>query len=115
MTDIEPTDADDYAIVDRSRSANLDDVGALGWTLAVAIDRDGAEHLGVIKRSDIGNPNTGFGGTIIRCSAVVDCTLAGASQLSIENANGPDYSSVIEVLPSDGAVWMQFAVLTRVP
>jgi hypothetical protein len=54
-------------------------------------------------------------GTVIRCSAVVGCTLAGAAQLSIENANGADYSSVMEILPSDGAVWMQYAVLTRVP
>jgi hypothetical protein len=54
-------DPDRFAIVDRRRSADLDDVGAAGWTLAVAIDTDGAEILGVVKRSDVGNPNAGFG------------------------------------------------------
>ena len=52
---------DAFAIIDRRRSADLDDVGGAGWTVAVAIDSDGAEHLGVIHRSAIGNPNIGFG------------------------------------------------------
>lgn len=52
---------DGFAIVDRRRSADLDDVGAAGWTVAVAIDSDGAEHLGVIRRSAIGDRTAGFG------------------------------------------------------
>jgi hypothetical protein len=49
------------AIIDRRRSADLDDVGAAGWTLAVTIDTDGAEILGVIHRSAIGDRTAGFG------------------------------------------------------
>jgi hypothetical protein len=54
-------DPDAFAIIDRGRSVKLDDQGGAGWTLAVAIDRDGAEHLGVVHRTAIGNPHAGFG------------------------------------------------------
>jgi hypothetical protein len=54
-------DIDGFAIIDRHRSAHLDDVGGAGWTLAVAIDTDGAEILGVIHRSAIGDRTAGFG------------------------------------------------------
>jgi hypothetical protein len=53
---------DDYfAIVDRRRSADLDDVGGRGLTVVVAIDTDGAELLGVVERRAIGDRTKGFG------------------------------------------------------
>ena len=54
------SDQDGFAIIDSHRSANLDDQGAAGWTLAVAIGADGSELLGVVKRADIGRPGNGF-------------------------------------------------------
>ena len=51
---------DGFAIVDRHRSADLDDVGGRGMTLAVAVDSDGAEHLGIIDRRTFGDRTTGF-------------------------------------------------------
>jgi hypothetical protein len=54
-------------------------------------------------------------GAVIRCSSVVGCSLGGPSELTIENANGADYSSVIEIQPTDGAIWMERVTLTRVP
>jgi hypothetical protein len=51
---------DGFAIVDRHRSADLDDVGGRGMTLALAVDSDGAEHLGIIDRRTFGDRKTGF-------------------------------------------------------
>ena len=51
---------DGFAIVDRHRSADLDDVGGRGMTLAVAVDAAGAEHLGVVERRTFGDRTTGF-------------------------------------------------------
>jgi hypothetical protein len=55
--------SDDYtafALIDRHRSADLDDVGGRGLTVAVAVDSDGAEHLGVVERRTFGDRTTGF-------------------------------------------------------
>lgn len=54
MADTE-ADFDGAAIVDRHRSADLDDVGGCGLTLAVIVDDTGAEHLGVVARRIFGN------------------------------------------------------------
>ncbi|MDT5057725.1 MAG: hypothetical protein QOF66_6091 [Mycobacterium sp.] len=58
----------------------------------------------------------GYGaGSVMRCSSVV-CGLSYAENtLSIDNATSPDYSSVIDITPTDVAVWLQNATLTRVP
>ena len=53
-------------------------------------------------------------GTVIRCSSVANCGLGSANTLAIENAMGPDYSSVMEIQPTDGAIWMDGITLTRV-
>jgi hypothetical protein len=53
-------DLDRFALIDRHRSADLDDVGGRGMTLAVAVDSDGAEHLGIIERRTFGDRTTGF-------------------------------------------------------
>jgi hypothetical protein len=49
-----------FAIVDRHRSVDLDDVGGPGRILAIAVDSAGAEHLGVIERRTLGDRATGF-------------------------------------------------------
>jgi hypothetical protein len=46
---------DGFSTIDRHRSADLDDVGGVGWTVAVAIDSDGAEILGVELANSFGN------------------------------------------------------------
>jgi hypothetical protein len=51
---------DYFALVDRHRSRDLDDVGAIGWTLSTAVDADGAEHIGLIERPTFGNRMAGF-------------------------------------------------------
>jgi hypothetical protein len=50
-----------FAIVDRRRSADLDDMGGRGLTVVVAIDTDGSELLGVVERSAVGDRTQGFG------------------------------------------------------
>jgi hypothetical protein len=55
------SDEDCFAIVDRPRSAGLDDVGGPGLTVVVAVDVNGDEHWGVVDRRDIGNRTKGFG------------------------------------------------------
>ena len=47
---------DGFAIVDRHRSADLDDVGGRGMTLALAVDSDGADSkpiLPVVNDQDL--------------------------------------------------------------
>jgi hypothetical protein len=44
-------------------------------------------------------------GTWIRCSSVV-CGLGSPNLLAIENAMSPDYSSVMEIQPTDKAIWV---------
>jgi hypothetical protein len=46
------------------------------------------------------------GGGFVRCSAVVECTLGSSKTLAVEDANGPDYSSVVEIEPTDAAIWL---------
>jgi hypothetical protein len=55
------SDPDAFAIVDRHRSADLDDVGGRGLTVVVAIDTDGSELMGVVERRSIGDRTKGFG------------------------------------------------------
>jgi len=38
-----------------------------------------------------------------------------ANTLASENALSPDYSSVMEIQLTDGAIWMQGVTLTRAP
>jgi hypothetical protein len=54
-------------------------------------------------------------GTWIRCNAVSDCDLGSRHQIDIQNAIGPNYSSVMEIPPTDAAIWLQNITLTRVP
>jgi hypothetical protein len=54
-------------------------------------------------------------GTWIRCSSVVDCNVGSPNQPAIDNALSPDYSSVMEILPTDKAIWMRGITLTRIP
>jgi hypothetical protein len=57
MTD---SDSDGFALVDRHRSADLDDVGGRGLTVAVTVDDTGTEHLVIVKRCNLGDRATGF-------------------------------------------------------
>lgn len=66
-----------FALVDRHRSADLDDVGGRGMTLAVAVDSDGAEHLGIIERRTFGDRTTGF------CLGVPEHEMLGALPLDV--------------------------------
>lgn len=55
------------------------------------------------------------GGTLIRCNNIL-CGLAYPDHtITIENAQGADYSSVVEIEPTDVAIWIQLVTLTRVP
>lgn len=54
-------------------------------------------------------------GSVIRCSSLVGCGIGSPNTLSIENAMSPDYSSVIEIEPTDAAIWVRGVTLTRVP
>ena len=54
-------------------------------------------------------------GSWIRCNAVADCAVGSPHQIDIQNAVGPNYSSVMEIQPTDAAIWLQNITLTRVP
>jgi hypothetical protein len=53
-------------------------------------------------------------GTWIRCKSVLCGLEYPDNQISIANGFGPGYSSVVELEPSDVAVWIQNVILTRV-
>jgi hypothetical protein len=55
------------------------------------------------------------GGTLMRCNNIL-CGLEYPDHtITIENAEGADYSSVVEIQPTDAAIWIQLVTLTRVP
>jgi hypothetical protein len=54
------SESDGFALIDRRRSVDLDDVGGCGLILAVAVASDGAEHLGVVERRALADGDVGF-------------------------------------------------------
>jgi hypothetical protein len=54
-------------------------------------------------------------GSWIRCNAVADCAVGSPHEIDIQNAIGPNYSSVMEIQPTDAAIWLQNVTLTWVP
>ena len=53
-------------------------------------------------------------GSFMRCNSVL-CGLSNIDHaIKIENAVGADYTSVVDIAPTDTAVWMQGVTLTRV-
>jgi hypothetical protein len=59
-------------------------------------------------------PGRAGAGSFMRCSSVL-CGLAYTEHsLGIENALTPDYSSVVDIEPTDVAVWLQGVRLTLV-
>jgi hypothetical protein len=51
----------------------------------------------------------------VRCNNILRGIQYQDHVLAIENATSPDYSSVMEIEPTDASIWLQGLTLTRVP
>jgi hypothetical protein len=54
-------------------------------------------------------------GSWVRCNNIVCGIQYQDHVIAIENATSPDYSSVMEIEPTDAAIWLRGLTLTRVP
>jgi hypothetical protein len=54
-------------------------------------------------------------GSLMRCNNILCGLQYPDHTITIENALNADYSSVVEIEPTDVAIWMQSVTLTRIP